>query len=286
MQQNNRKKQFIPFIMAGDPSEELTIDLALSLQKYGATAIELGVPYSDPLADGPVIQRASIRARKNGMNIEKAIYLGKKLKENGVKIPIILFTYFNPVLQLGENRFFALMQQNNIDGLLIPDLPFEESSLIKEKCGKYQIDFISMVAPTSNQRIEMIAKNAEGFLYCVSSLGVTGERRDFDERIEAFIQHVKAYSSVPVVVGFGISKREHVEKFYQIADGVVIGSAIIRKIESLLPLFTNSTLKREGLQRFEQFLQDLVSLGNERGAEDESQRTIENVKALSTGQTD
>jgi len=279
------KKHFIPFIIAGDPNEEITIALALSLQKYGATAIELGVPYSDPLADGPVIQRSSIRARENGMNIEKAICLGKKLRKNGVKIPIILFTYFNPVLQLGENRFFTLMQQNEFDGLLIPDLPFEESYYLREKCLAHHIDLISMVAPTSTNRIEKIAKNAIGFLYCVSSLGVTGERAKFNEQIKNFIQQVKTYSSVPVIVGFGISKREHVETFNQICDGVIIGSAIIRKIEELLPLLNHSSLKYEGVKRFEQFIHELVRSG-ERGADDGGQRTVENIKAISAGKTD
>lgn len=288
VQKNNKftcnKKHFIPFIMAGDPSEEMTIALALTLQKGGATAIELGVPYSDPLADGPVIQRASIRARKNGMNIEKAICLGKKLKENGVKIPIILFTYFNPVLQLGENRFSTLMQQNKIDGLLVPDLPFEESASLREKCLAHHIDLISMVAPTSTNRVEKIAKNATGFLYCVSSLGVTGERSEFSEQHKAFIQQVKAHSSVPVVVGFGISKKEHVETFNQISDGVIVGSSIIRKIEELLPLLNHTSLKYEGIKRFEKFIYELIRLG-ERGAIDGSQRTIKDIKALSAWKT-
>ncbi len=272
--------------MAGDPSEGDTIQIALSLQKAGATVLELGVPYSDPLADGPVIQRASSRARKQGMNIEKAIMLGKKLKENGVKIPIILFTYFNPVLKLGTNRFFALMRQNEIDGLLIPDLPFEESETLREQCKENMIDYISLVAPTSDSRIEMIAKSATGFLYCVSSLGVTGERSKFEKNIQTFLHKVKTLSNVPVVVGFGISKHEHVETFNQISDGVVIGSAIIRKIEELIPSIQNASLKREGLLQFEKYLHELLSSKDERGALHDNQGTVERVEALSTGKTD
>ncbi|WP_243386590.1 tryptophan synthase subunit alpha [Bacillus kexueae] len=280
------EKHFIPFIMAGDPSESITIDLALQLQKKGASVLELGVPYSDPLADGPVIQRASLRARKNGMNIVKAIELGKKLKENGLKIPIILFTYFNPVLKLGTNRFFALMQQNDIDGLLIPDLPFEESEEVRRNCEVNGIDFISMVAPTSEKRIEMIAQNATGFLYCVSSLGVTGERSQFNHEIQSFLQKVKTITSIPVVVGFGVSNRKQVESFYRMSDGVVVGSAIIRKIEELLPLLQDEDTKQKGLLQFELFLDDLLNIKGRRGVSHESERTVNEVEPLPTGKAD
>lgn len=280
------KKHFIPFIMAGDPSESITIDLALQLQKKGASVLELGVPYSDPLADGPVIQRASLRARKNGMNIVKAIELGKKLKENGLKIPIILFTYFNPVLKLGTNRFFALMQQNDIDGLLIPDLPFEESEEVRRNCEVNGIDFISMVAPTSEKRIEMIAQNATGFLYCVSSLGVTGERSQFNHEIQSFLQKVKTITSIPVVVGFGVSNRKQVESFNRMSDGVVVGSAIIRKIEELLPLLQDEDTKQKGLLQFELFLDDLLNIKGRRGVSHESERTVNEVEPLPTGKAD
>lgn len=251
-------KLFIPFITAGDPNEEASIELALSLEKCGADSIELGVPYSDPLADGPVIQRASIRARKNGMNIEKTMELAFKMKKRGLKIPIILFTYYNPVLQLGENHFFALMEKNQIEGLLIPDLPFEESEELRKKCEEHGIYFISMVAPTSQARVKKIAENASGFLYCVSSLGVTGERQSFDEHIQDFLRQVKQYASVPVAVGFGISTNEHVKKFSELSDGVIIGSAIIRQIEKLEPLLTNPETKQKGLEEFEGFIADLL----------------------------
>lgn len=275
-------KHFIPFIMAGDPSEDVTIELALRLEKKGATVLELGVPYSDPIADGPVIQRASIRARKAGMNIVKAIKLGRKLKENGLKIPIILFTYYNPVLKLGTNRFFTLMQKNNIDGLLIPDLPYEESGEVRTLSKAYGIDYISMVAPNSDQRIKMIAQSAKGFLYCVSSFGVTGVRSDFKREIQTFIQKVRSVSEVPVVVGFGISKREHVEIFGNISDGVVIGSAIIQKVEELLPLLQDDSKIIQGLSLFETFIEELISKGNESGEENARQRTVEIAKTLST----
>lgn len=147
-------KLFIPFITAGDPLPEVSIELAKSLQKAGASALELGVAYSDPLADGPVIQRASKRALANEMNILKAIELGGKMKKSGVDIPIILFTYYNPVLQLNKEYFFALLRENHIDGLLVPDLPFEESAQLQQECKKNNVTYISLVAPTSESRLK------------------------------------------------------------------------------------------------------------------------------------
>ena len=166
-------KHFIPFIVAGDPSEEVTIDLAIALEQAGATILELGVPYSDPLADGPIIQRAASRALKQGMTLTTALELIGRMRKKGVKIPIIVFTYYNPVLQLGEERFFALAQQNGANGVLIPDLPFEESEHMRMLGDAYDIPYISFVALTSHERIAMIASQAKSFLYCVSSLLLT-----------------------------------------------------------------------------------------------------------------
>ncbi|MEK3808295.1 tryptophan synthase subunit alpha [Metabacillus sp. SLBN-84] len=230
---SQNKKLFVPFITAGDPNGEATIGLALALQKAGASAIELGIPYSDPLADGPVIQRASQRALAEGMNIVKAMELVPVMRENGLTIPIILFTYYNPVLQLGKESFFALAEKNTIDGLLIPDLPFEESGDLRESCRQHGVTFISMVAPTSSGRLKKIVSSAEGFLYCVSSLGVTGSRKTFDKRIFDFLEEVKQEADVPVLVGFGVSTRQHVEELTKTCDGVVVGSALIEEVERL-----------------------------------------------------
>ncbi|AGN36834.1 tryptophan synthase subunit alpha [Bacillus paralicheniformis] len=254
----NLKKQpsdklFVPFITAGDPLPEISIELAKSLQEAGASALELGVPYSDPLADGPVIQRASKRALDNDMNIVKAIRLGGEMKKNGVHIPIILFTYYNPVLQLDTDHFFALLRQNRLDGLLIPDLPFEESVYLQQQCKKHGITYISLVAPTSESRIQKITQQAEGFVYCVSSLGVTGVRNEFEDSVSSFIRSVKGMSSVPVAVGFGISSSKQVEMMNELADGVVVGSALVRKIEELKDELIAPETREQALKAFEAY---------------------------------
>ncbi|MED4786753.1 tryptophan synthase subunit alpha [Bacillus atrophaeus] len=253
-------KLFIPFITAGDPLPEVSIELAKSLQKAGASALELGVAYSDPLADGPVIQRASKRALANEMNIVKAIELGGKMKKSGVDIPIILFTYYNPVLQLNKEHFFALLRENHIDGLLVADLPFEESAQLQQECKKNNVTYISLVAPTSESRLKKITEHAEGFVYCVSSLGVTGVRNAFDTAVYSFIRTVKELSSVPVAVGFGISSREQVIKMNEMCDGVVVGSALVRKIEELQEQLVCQDTRERAVQTFEEYAKTFSGL--------------------------
>lgn len=248
-------KLFIPFITAGDPNGDATIDIAVALQEAGAQAIELGIPYSDPVADGPVIQKASSRALQNGMNIIKAMKLVPEMRKKGLNIPIILFTYYNPVLQLEQESFFALLRENTIDGLLIPDIPFEESKELRQKCQEHSISFISLVAPTSSSRIKMIAEKAEGFVYCVSSLGVTGVRKQFDSSIKSFLDEVKLYSNVPVVVGFGVSTREQVEQLAEICDGVVVGSALVSEIARLQTQLMNESTRKLAIDEFREFAQ-------------------------------
>ncbi|MCC9021021.1 tryptophan synthase subunit alpha [Bacillus nakamurai] len=247
------EKLFIPFITAGDPHPEISVELAKSLQNAGASALEIGVPYTDPLADGPVIQRASKRALGNGINIVKAIELGGQMKKNGVHIPIILFTYYNPVLQLDKEYFFALLRENDIDGLLVPDLPLEESALLQKTCKKENIAYISLVAPTSENRLKIITEQAGGFVYCVSSLGVTGVRSEFEPSVYSFIRKVKELSSVPVAVGFGISSRKQVAEMNEICDGVVVGSALVRKIEELESRLMNPETREGALLEFEEY---------------------------------
>lgn len=255
-QQNNL---FIPFITAGDPHPEVAVDLAVTLQKAGASVLELGVPYSDPLADGPVIQEASKRALNNGMSIKKAIQLVPEMRKKGLQIPVILFTYFNPVLQLGLERFFALLQENEIDGVLIPDLPYEESEEIRRLAHQFGVAYISMVAPTSKDRIRKIAKSAEGFLYCVSSLGVTGMRSELPEGISDFLQEVKSAANIPIAVGFGISASDQVELLKGECDGIVIGSAIVNKIADLETALLNQETRQQALQDFEEYVSSIVS---------------------------
>lgn len=250
---------FIPFIMAGDPSPDITVELALALQEAGASILELGIPYSDPLADGPIIQRSAARALNNGVSLKNAIELVPAMRKKGLKIPVIVFTYFNPVLQLGEDYFLALAKKNDIDGLLIPDLPFEESESLRNKCLENGLEFISLVAPTSKQRIIKIASQAQGFLYCVSSLGVTGVRQYLDEDIYTFLQNVKQYSNVPIAVGFGISTPDQVQMLKEHSDGIVMGSALIQKVEELSNQLLNSETFDLAIDEFKQFIMSVIS---------------------------
>lgn len=250
---------FIPFIMAGDPSPELTVELALLMEEAGAHILELGVPYSDPLADGPVIQQAALRALEHKINLEAVISLVPLMRKRGLKIPVILFTYYNPVLQLGEERVLTLMKENEIDGILIPDLPFEESRHLSERCNEKGLPLISLVAPTSNQRVEMIAKEAKGFLYCVSSLGVTGVRKEMDEGIYQFLEDVKRHSKVPVAVGFGISSGEQVAKLKRHCDGIIVGSALIKMVESKKTEMLDNKMKEKALSEIKTFVYSLIS---------------------------
>ncbi len=250
---------FIPFIMAGFPDEETTIDLAITLQNLGASVLELGVPYSDPLADGPIIQAVASKALKQGMTIKRAMNLVGEMRKKGVQIPIILFTYYNPVLQLGEESFFALVQQNDIDGLLVPDLPFEESANLRNLCRAEGMTYISLVAPTSEQRIEMIAKEADGFLYCVSSLGVTGVRQELHDSVYPFLQSVKKHANIPVAVGFGISNSNQVSHLLPVCDGVIVGSALLKKLVDLESSLQNRKTKAEALEEFRAFVQSIIS---------------------------
>lgn len=251
------EKLFIPFIMSGDPTPELTIKLALLLQESGASILELGVPYSDPLADGPVIQRASKRALEHKMTITKAMKLAGEMRRKGLKIPIVLFTYFNPVLQLGEESFFALAKENQVDGLLIPDLPFEESEAIRQKCEENHVTYISLVAPTSKKRMTTISQHAQGFLYCISSLGVTGVRNDFSDQLYTFLEEVKQNSSVPTAVGFGISKSEQINELKGYCGGFVVGSALIQMIENSKESFKLD--EEKALLDLKQQIEELIS---------------------------
>lgn len=252
-------KLFIPFIMAGDPTPAATVDIALALQESGASILEVGVPYSDPLADGPVIQQAAIRAIENGMTLQKAIELVGEMRAKGLTIPTIIFSYYNPVLQLGEEELFSLLKENDVDGLLIPDLPFEESSEIGKRCEEEGMALISLVAPTSQERIEKIATSAQGFLYCVSSLGVTGMRKQLDSNVYDFLQKVKEYSNVPVAVGFGISNAEQIKVLSPYCDGVIVGSALVRKIETEAMNLVNEKNKEKALSSIKTFVHSLIS---------------------------
>ncbi len=247
----------IPFLTIGDPNLSASLDILKELEAAGADMVELGVPYSDPLADGPVIQRASQRALDNRINIVDCIRAARQARERQIRLPFILFTYYNPVLQLGLERFFQLLAENDISGMIIPDLPIEEDGQVRDGARRFGIHLIPLVAPTSRDRIDRIAGQASGFVYCVSSLGVTGVRSEFFAGGEDFVSTVKSAATVPVCVGFGISNRDQVEKFSQFSDGVIVGSAIIRKIEELLPLLNEPETKFGALLQIREFVAQL-----------------------------
>lgn len=253
----NGRTAFIPFLTIGDPDLDTSVEIVQQLEQAGADLLELGVPYSDPLADGPVIQRASERALKNHVKLIDVIHTAKKAREAGVRIPFILFTYYNPVLQFGLEAFFQTLKAHEISGLIIPDLPLEENASMSELAERYEIHLIPLVAPTSKERVSAIASKAKGFVYCVSSLGVTGERNEFHQGIQDFLKTVREAANVPIAVGFGISKREQFEQFSKWSDGVIVGSAIVRKIEEHMSLLQDSKTKEEGLLKIRKFVSSL-----------------------------
>ena len=230
---NENKLALMPFIMAGDPTIEITSEILLKLQEKGADLIELGIPYSDPLADGPIIQLSASRALKSGTTPIKVIKLLESLKSK-IYIPIILFTYFNPLLSYGFEKFCEIASNAGVSGLIIPDLPLEEAHKFSEIVRTYSIDLILLVAPTTPfERMKIISKKTRGFTYLVSVTGVTGERNKMENRVENLIIKLKEISANPVAVGFGISSPEHVIRVRSWgADGVIIGSAFVKRISS------------------------------------------------------
>ncbi|SEN25769.1 tryptophan synthase, alpha chain [Paenibacillus sp. OV219] len=248
----------IPFVTIGDPDLATSVDIIQTLEQAGADMVELGVPYSDPLADGPVIQRASERALSNArVTLADVIEVADQARTAGVKLPFILFSYYNPILQFGLERFFDLIITKGISGLIIPDLPLEEDAEVRAMAENADIHLIPLVAPTSNDRVTRIAAKARGFVYCVSSLGVTGVRADFHKGIDEFLATVRSATTTPIAVGFGISNREQVERFSKQADGVIVGSAIVRKIEEVVPLLKSPDTKQDGLNQIRQFVSEL-----------------------------
>lgn len=223
------KKAFIPFITAGDPSADFTVKAVLKMAEAGADVIEIGVPFSDPIAEGPVIQEANIRALSAGMTTDGVFDIVKRVRET-TTVPICLMGYLNPVFHYGYDRFFKNCQEAGVDGIIIADLPYEEKAEADEVAKKYGVEIISLIAPTSEQRIQMIAKESTGFIYLVSSLGVTGVRSEITTDVAAIAKTIKAVTDTPVAIGFGISTPEQAAKMAGCADGAIVGSAIIRMI--------------------------------------------------------
>ena len=219
-------KAFIPFITCGDPSLEVTEQLVYAMEEAGADLIELGIPFSDPTAEGPVIQAANIRALSGGVTTDKVFDMVEKIQKNS-SIPMVFMTYANVVFSYGTERFVKKAAEVGMDGLILPDVPFEEKEEFDGVCKEYGLDLISLIAPTSHERISMIAKEAQGFVYCVSSLGVTGMRSQITTDIGAMVELVKKAKDIPCAVGFGISNPEQAKKMAGQSDGVIVGSAIV-----------------------------------------------------------
>lgn len=220
-------KAFIPFVTCGDPSLEVTKQIVIAMARAGADIIELGIPFSDPTAEGPVIQEANIRALSNNITTDMVFDMVMDIREV-IDTPLVFMTYANVVFSYGADKFMKLCKSVGIDGLILPDIPFEEKSEFSEICEKYGVDFISLIAPTSNDRITMISKEAKGFVYCVSSLGVTGTRSNITTNIEEMVKKVKDAQDIPCAVGFGISTPEQAKNMSQYADGIIVGSAIVK----------------------------------------------------------
>ncbi|KGF88955.1 Tryptophan synthase alpha chain [Prochlorococcus marinus str. GP2] len=230
---NNKKLALMPFIMAGDPNIEKTSEILLALQENGADLIELGIPYSDPLADGPTIQLSAYRALNSGTTPIKVIALLESLKGK-LNIPIVLFTYLNPLLCFGFEKFCEIASNAGVSGLIIPDLPLEEAYKFSEIVSTHSMDLILLVAPTTPfERMKKISNHTKGFIYLVSVTGVTGERNKMENRVENLITKLKKINSNPIAVGFGISTPDHVNKVREWgADGVIIGSAFVKRISN------------------------------------------------------
>ena len=225
------RRGFIPFITAGDPDLPTTRDLIIELAHAGATVIELGVPFTDPMADGPVIQRASERALRHGFGLAKVLEVVSEARKQ-TDVPIILFSYFNPLLQFGIDKLAREAKAAGVDGILVTDLVPEEAGEFAATLGAHDLDMIYLVAPTStDERLQMIAKRASGFIYAVSRAGITGARAEMSAEAEKLVRRVRKFSDLPVAVGFGISKPEHVADVWRYADAAVVGSAIVSEIE-------------------------------------------------------
>ena len=220
-------KAFIPFITCGDPDLETTAAAVRAMAQNGADLIELGIPFSDPTAEGPVIQAANIRALSGGVDTDKIFDLVRELRKD-VTVPMVFMTYANVVFSYGADKFISICREIGIDGLILPDIPFEEKEEFSAICHRYDVALISLIAPTSENRIGMIAGEAEGFIYLVSSLGVTGVRSEITTDLGAIVKVIRQSTDIPCAIGFGISTPEQAKQMAGIADGAIVGSAIVR----------------------------------------------------------
>jgi tryptophan synthase alpha chain len=228
------RKAFLPYITAGDPDLATTEDLIIALDEAGADVIELGVPFSDPMADGPVIQRASERALKNPIGVADILPVVERVRRKS-EVPILLFSYFNPLLQFAREGLGSKLKEAGVDGVLVTDLIPEEAAAFVAQMRQAELDTVFLVAPTStDDRIKLIAENSSGFIYIVARTGVTGMRENISAEVRSIVERVRRYSTLPVAVGFGISKPEHVRDVWSYADGAVVGSRLVLEIENNL----------------------------------------------------
>lgn len=233
-QRHTHRAALIPFLNAGDPTFDASLALFRSVFRAGADIVEIGTPYSDPLADGPVIQRSALRSLQSGFHLPHVFELAQQLRTE-TEQALVLFTYVNPLVQYTPERFFRDASAAGVDGVIIPDLPFEESAPFREAADAHGIALIPLVAPTSSEaRIANICAHARGFVYCVSSLGVTGERAQMSSRIQDLVKTARSHTDVPIAVGFGVSTPAQAQSISRFADGVIVGSAYIRRIETAL----------------------------------------------------
>ena len=223
------KKAFIAYLMAGDPNLTVSAEYILTAQDAGADMVEIGIPFSDPIAEGEVIQASSMRALTAGTRLDGVFNMVASIKSK-MRVPMVFMTYLNPVFVYGYERFFAKCAEIEICGLIIPDLPFEEQGEVKMVAGKHGVEIVTLIAPTSEKRIARIAGGAEGFIYLVSSMGVTGVRNEITTDLSVTVSEIRKHTAIPVAVGFGISTSEQAKYYSTIADGVIVGSAIVRII--------------------------------------------------------
>lgn len=242
------EKALVPFFFAGDPDLKTTFNLILSAQEAGADIIELGIPYGDPLADGPVNQQAAARALKNGFKIKNIFSFIKSVREV-TNIPIVFLLYFNCIMQYGIERFLMECANAGVDGLVIPDLPYEEKMHYEKVFKRYPVDIIALVTPASKERLRQIVKGSSGFVYCVTSSGVTGTRSDFNTDFSVFTNEIVKYTDTPRVLGFGISTPKQVLELKKYAEGIIVGSAIVRLM--------GQSAKEDMIKDFSKFIKEL-----------------------------
>ena len=223
------KKAFIAFLTAGDPNADCTVEYILEMERAGADLIEIGIPFSDPTAEGVVIQDANIRSLKNGMTTDGAFDIVRRVREKS-QIPLAFMTYANPVFHYGYERFFDRCKELGVDAIIIPDLPFEEKLEMEKPANARDVALISMIAPTSESRIKQIASEAKGFIYVVSSMGVTGVRSEIKTDLGAIVESIRKVADVPCAIGFGISTPEQAKSMAAVSDGAIVGSAIVKII--------------------------------------------------------